>query len=295
MEIVWLGEPAGADRALVGGKAAVLGRLAATQRVPPGFCLTTAAFDRWAGATCNEPWSPPAELVAALSAAHRALAERCGETAPALAVRSSAVDEDGQGDSFAGQYETVLNVVGVGAVARAVARCWSSARSERTRAYRAGRGLPPDGARLAVLVQRLVVADVSAVAFSADPVSGRRDLIVINAAWGLGEGLVGGAVTPDAFVVGKADLAVAARRIADKRAMTVPTAGGVSQVETPRFLRTAPTLDDARAAEVARLALALEAATGGPVDVECAYRAGTLHLLQCRPVTALAAGGVARR
>ena len=116
--------------------------------------------------------------------------------------------------------------------------------------------------------------------------------MVITAAWGLGESVVGGAVTPDTYVVRKADLAVVATRIADKRRMTVALpggAGGTAEREVPRFLRRRPCLGGADVERMARMAIALERSTGWPVDVECALAAGDLYLLQCRPVTALGA------
>lgn len=215
------------------------------------------------------------------------LAEAYGKLDGArVAVRSSAVDEDGAGASFAGQHESYLNVAGLNAVAAAVARCWQSARAPRALEYRRRQGLSPE-VRLAVLVQRLVGADVSAVVFSADPVTGSREEILINASWGLGESIVGGTVTPDAYAVRKTDLALVSCRISEKRRMTVPVAGGTREVEVPRFLREQPSLEEEQVLEVARLALELEEEMGWPVDVECAYGAGALYLLQCRPVTAL--------
>jgi pyruvate, water dikinase len=109
---------------------------------------------------------------------------------------------------------------------------------------------------------------------------------VINASWGLGESLVGGTVTPDTFVVRKADLAVMSR-IADKERMTVSISGGTREVAVPRFLRHEPSLAEAQVMEVAQLALSLEAIMGYPVDIECAYASGQLYLLQCRPITTL--------
>ncbi len=204
-----------------------------------------------------------------------------------MAVRSSAVDEDGALASFAGQHESYLNVVGAGAIAEAVARCWASARTERAVEYRRRQGLALEDARLAVLVQRLVPADVSAVVFSADPVTGDRGVVVINASWGLGESIVGGTVTPDTYMVRKEDLALLECRISDKRRMTVAVSGGTREVQAPDFLRDMPSLEEDQAVEVARLALSLEAEMGWPVDVECAYAGGRLYLLQCRPVTTL--------
>jgi len=125
------------------------------------------------------------------------------------------------------------------------------------------------------------------VLFSAHPVTGSRDEIVINASWGLGESIVGGTVTPDTYVVRKADVAKAARQIADKRRMTVAIPGGAREVDVPRVLRRQPALTEEQAVEIAHLGLALEATLGRPVDVECAYQAGRLYLLQCRPITTL--------
>lgn len=185
MELVWLGDEAAHDAALTGGKASALSRLAADYRVPPGFVLTTQAFER-SGTLAG----------AVLETAYRRLASVTGADAPAVAVRSSAVDEDGESTSFAGQHETFLNLAGVEEVLGAVQRCWESARSERALDYRRRQGLAVDEPTLAVLVQHLVPADVSAVVFSANPVTSARDEVVINASWGLGESIVGGTPTP---------------------------------------------------------------------------------------------------
>jgi phosphoenolpyruvate synthase/pyruvate phosphate dikinase len=285
-DILWLGEPACHDRTVVGRKAANLSRLTATHRVPPGFCLAAPVFDR-ARTGGSEPSALSPALCNELAAAYEELAGRCGVSAPGVAVRSSAVEEDGAGASFAGQHESYLNVVGPDAVAGAVRRCWESACSSRAVEYRRRQGLTPESVRLAVLVQQLVAADVSTVVFSANPVSGSREEVVIEADWGLGESIVGGTVTPDTYVVGKENLAVVSRSIAEKRRMTVPVRGGTREVETPRFLHTRPALDEQQAVEMARLAMDLEREKGFPVDVECAYEGGRLYLLQCRPVTAL--------
>lgn len=284
--ILWLGEPACHDRAVAGGKAANLSRLAATHRVPPGFCIPALVFER-AQLGGSETPALPLALSEELAVAYAELSEQCDASALAVAVRSSAVDEDGAAASFAGQHESYLNVVGPDAVAGAVGRCWESACTSRALEYRRRQGLDFEGVRLAVLVQQLVAADVSAVVFSANPVNGSREEIVIEAGWGLGESLVGGTVTPDTYVVRKEGLAVVSQMISEKTRMTVPVPGGAREVETPRFLRTRPALDEEQAVEMVRLALALEMEMGCPVDVECAYENGSLHLLQCRPVTAL--------
>jgi pyruvate, water dikinase len=202
--ICWLGQPECHERALVGGKAAHLSRLAAAFRVPPGFCLTSAAFDddvasRMVDATTHFADKLPDAVFDELARAYAMLAERCGVAALSVAVRSSALGEDGASRSFAGQHKTFLNVVGAEAVAGAVMHCWASAGSTRAQVYRIQQGLAADSIRMTVLVQQFVVADSSAVLFSANPVTGSRDELVINASWGLGESIVGGTVTPDTY------------------------------------------------------------------------------------------------
>jgi pyruvate,water dikinase len=289
---VWLGDDACHDPRLVGGKAAQLSRLAARHATPPGFALPAPTFGRALAeglAFDDDERLPtlPAWLMDELVDAYAMLAVRAGDSQPRVAVRSSALDEDGATASFAGQHETYLNVVGVEGVAEAIARCWASVRAPRALAYRRQQGLPTDGVGLAVLVQQMAPADVSAVLFSANPITGNRDEIVITASWGLGESIVGGTVTPDAYMVSKADLSLASRQIAEKRRMTVALAAGTREVEVPRLLRTQPTLTEAQAIEMARLGLDLERAMGWPVDIECAYAGGRLVLLQCRPITTL--------
>lgn len=294
--VVWLGGGDCDDCTLLGGKAASLCRLALDYPVPPGFCLTATAFDRAVAgglALDGEAHAAalPPELYADLARAYRELGRRCETDAPSVAVRSSVIDEDGLGASFAGQHETFLNVVGASAVAQAVVRCWASALSPRALEYRRRQDLGRERIRIAVLVQHMVPADVSAVVFSADPVTGSPREAVVNASWGLGESIVGGTVTPDTYVVRKVDLDVIERQIADKRRMTVFAPDGTREADVPRFLRTQPALGEEQAREMARLAVDLEERRGHPVDVECALHAGRLYLLQCRPITTLTGSG----
>lgn len=279
-DIVWLGDPACHDPASVGGKAAHLSQLAASHPVPAGFCLTAAAYPGRDGLV-------PASLRDRLAAAYDALAERAREVSPRVAVRSSAIDEDGEAASFAGQHETFLNLLGPDAVIQAVERCWASGMADRAMRYRRQRGLAGTGVRLAVLVQHLVIADTSAVVFTANPVTGSRDEVVITATWGLGESLVGGTVTPDSYVVRKADRAITWQQIGDKRRMTVLTPGGTREVGVPSLLQRQPALHNGQVGELAEVGLGLERSMGWPVDLECAYHGDRLALLQCRPITAL--------
>lgn len=280
MPTCWLGEDGASDRSRVGGKVANLSKLAEDFRVPPGFCLL-------AGDATPDGDRLPEDLQRELTAAYAELGTRLGTDDPPVAVRSSAVDEDGEVASFAGQHETFLNVRGADAVAEATVACWASGRTDRVLDYRREHGLPEAGATLPVLVQSLVVADVSAVVFSVNPVSGNRDEVVINASWGLGESIVGGSVTPDAFVLRRSDLAIEQRDLADKARMTVAVKGGTREVEVPWALHRAPSISDEQAVEMARLALALEERFGWPTDIECCWARDELYLLQCRAVTAI--------
>jgi pyruvate,water dikinase len=247
MDIVWLGHGNCHDYTIVGDKEANLCRLAAAHRVPPAFCLTTTAFARWLPAGKHEVAGLPAGLYTQLACAYRRLADVCGSPDLSVAVRSSAVEEDGRTVSFAGQHATCLNVVGIAAVAQVVLYCWASACSPHALAYRRRQGLAEAEIQMAVLVQQMILADVSAVIFSANPLTGCRDEIVINASWGLGESIVSGLVNPDVCVVRKTDLAVVEYLKSDKRITVVPAPSGTRHLPTPRWLRTQPALTPAGA------------------------------------------------
>ncbi len=281
MPVRWLGDDGCHEPAIVGGKAASLSRLASSHRVPPGFALTSTA----ASALAREMHASP--VADAVRQAYGTLAERCEMSDPAVAVRSSAVDEDGAESSFAGQHETFLNVRGVDAVIDAVSRCVASASTPEVLAYRTSRGLRLDDPMVAVLVQALVPSDVSIVAFSANPITRSRDEIVINASWGLGESIVGGTVTPDTFVVRKLGFERVATTLAVKSKMTVLTGDGTREVPVPRIMQDASSLEDAHIDLICRLALGLEEQLGACVDIEAALHRGELYLLQCRPITTL--------
>lgn len=287
MELVWLGDDDAHDPAVVGGKAASLSRLAAHHRVPPGFALPAHTLALAAPELARGV--VPGPLRRLLDDGYARL------EGGRVAVRSSAVDEDGDEHSFAGQHETFLNVEGGDAIAEAVLRCFASAFTARALDYRLHVGLPVDHIALAVLVQRQILADSAAVVFSANPVNGRVDELVINASYGLGESIVGGTTTPDTFVVRKSDLELLSRTIGEKRRMTVPVAGGTREVETPALLRGLPSITDETAIALATLGRDLESETGTPVDVECAVHAGVVYLLQSRPITALRADPGAER
>ncbi|MFZ4657754.1 MAG: PEP/pyruvate-binding domain-containing protein [Caldilineaceae bacterium] len=293
MLLTWLDHVACQDSAISGGKAANLSRLAVAYPVPVGFCLTTNAYARWSSAVQQQAAGEalPAELVALLATAYATLAQRSQEATPAVAVRSSAVGEDGQNVSFAGQYETYLNIVGAAAVAEAVLRCWSSAQAERVQNYQERHGALTGTTNqpVAVLVQQLIVADCAFVAFSRNPLTGKGEELFINANWGLGESIVSGTATPDTYIVRKSDGVLLAQTIGDKQSMTVLGTGvkanGVQSVKVPRLLRQRASLNADQIRQVAQLATELEATMGWAVDIEGAFQGERLYLLQCRPVS----------
>jgi len=277
--IAWLGDDACSERSSVGAKAANLSRLCAIHRVPPGFALPAEAT---AQIVAGEV--PPA-LALSLGAAYEELCNRRSEPESAVAVRSSAIDEDGLLASFAGQHETYLNIRGVPSLLDAVVRCARSARSPEALAYRARHGLNLDRLDIAVLVQSLIRSDVAGVAFSINPMNGNPHEVLINACWGLGESVVGGTVTPDMFRVHKHDWATLSADIGQKSRMTVLETTGTREVPVPRLLQNASSLESSQVVEVAKLVTALEETMGWPADIEFAFHGGELYLLQCRPVT----------
>jgi pyruvate,water dikinase len=209
----------------------------------------------------------------------QALAEAAAELGAPLAVRSSAADEDVADKSAAGQYESVMGVAGLDALAAAVEHCYRAADSERARAYRG------DGAAagLALVVQREALAQRAGVAFSADPVTGAGDSILVEAAFGHGEGVVAGAVTPDRYRIRRADGAVSAR-IANKAGWSDGRGGGGAVAPERRLTRVLRDDEVRRIAELVELA---ERGFGSPVDVEFCWSGPELWLVQCRPITTL--------
>jgi pyruvate,water dikinase len=243
------------EGATYGGKAA---QLAAAVRaglpVPDGVAL---AADLVEATAAGEP--------GALSE----LREAAGSLRPPLAVRSSAVGEDSETASFAGQHVTLLNVRAPDGLVDAVRAIRESARSESALAYRRRLGLA-GRPRMAVVVQELVDADSAGVLFTRNPIDG-ADEIVVEAAWGLGEAVVAGLITPDRFRIAR-DGAVL-ERVSGEKDLAVALAPGGG------------THDDRQLAELARLAERCELVFGGARDLEWAFASDALHLLQCRAVT----------
>lgn len=286
-------ELSGDVTAIAGGKGASLSRMArAGLPVPSGFVVSAAAFqeflDACEGAALIATLTKdldvgdtaaveqaagqirdlitrtpmPAALARAICDAHERLPHR-----DLVAVRSSAVSEDGTAASFAGQQETYLNVRGSDAVLQRIQECWASFFSPRALFYRAQKAVLGD-TRMAVVVQEMVQADKSGVMFTVDPIRGRLDCMVIEGASGLGEAIVSGEITPDHYVVARADGSCVEMFIPDEE--------------------HGPTLSAAELNDLRLLGLNLEGFFGSPQDVEWCIRSRELLLLQSRPITTLA-------
>ncbi|HSR20720.1 MAG TPA: PEP/pyruvate-binding domain-containing protein [Anaerolineales bacterium] len=304
----------------VGGKGLSLAKLSrAGLPVPDGFHITTEAYRRFvdfnqlqprllaalqpvdsarpdsldqASSAIGELFSAariPEDLASAIRDACVQLAAGGQESRleQPVAVRSSATAEDLPGASFAGQQESYLNLRGSQEVLAAVQKCWASLWTARAIAYRARQGIPPEAVALAVVVQQLVPAEASGVMFTANPINGRRQEIMITAAWGLGEAIVSGAVTPDTWIIDNGTAAVLRRETAQKLRMTVRTESGTRLARVPGKLKKKPVLSDARAAELARLGARIEQLYAMPMDIEWTLLDGTLAIVQARPITAL--------
>ena len=302
------------DIALVGGKAANLGVLArADLAVPPGFVVLTSAYQEFLIANgiqitieelaeridllepdsieqasqsirlLIEQGAMPDELAEAIIAAYAQIGDG------AVAVRSSATAEDLPGASFAGQQESYLNIDGSEHVLAAVRRCWSSLWTARAIVYRAQRGIKAGDVSMAVIVQQMIAADVAGILFTVNAVSGAQDEMIIEAAWGLGEAIVGGRVNPDMIVVDKMTGKIRQMQVGEKAIMTVPVAGGTAEVEVDSQKRACAALSAEQISEVARVGSVVESLFGVPQDIEWAIAGEQLYILQARPVTTLTA------
>jgi len=300
---------------LVGGKGANLGELTrAGFPVPEGFCVTTAAYDlisqgaglaslldelatvraddsarleHYAKAVRDtlEAVALPIPVVEAFRTAYHDLTH--DELSP-VAVRSSATAEDLPFASFAGQQESYLNVVGIDAILDAALRCFVSLWGDRAVYYRARNGIDQRTVRLAVVVQRMIDAQVAGVLFTANPLSGRRDQMVIDASPGLGEAVVSGAVNPDHFVVDTTTHEIVEHRLGDKRLLirALPNGGTERVALTDQERVSCLTNEQIRA--LVELGQRVEQHYGGPQDIEWAiHPSGQIFLTQARSITTL--------
>ncbi len=309
------------DRAAVGGKGASLGELTqAGIAVPPGFVLTTAAFERFLAdfdsdgtirrsIAALDPADLPAisalsaevrarieraalpvEVVAAIARAYSELAAADAE-AP-VAVRSSATSEDSAAASFAGLQDTHLWVRGEDSVLGSVRSCWASLYSTESVSYRLRLRLPEEHVAMGVVIQRMVNALCSGVMFTRSPTSGDRSVITIEGSWGLGSCIVSGEVTPDKFVVSKVTGEICNRTISQKHHQHVPNraSGGVCAQSVEETRQSIPCLSDEEILALSELGKRIERHYGTPQDIEWSIgserkSANGIFILQSRPET----------
>src|SRR3954468_14688445 len=336
----WFSELGLADLAQVGGKNASLGEMvsnlaAVGVRVPDGFATTADGFWRFLGETglaeriqaelsgldtddvarlaevgarlrrlvVSQPFPP--ELEADIRAAYEQLAGEAKGQEASFAVRSSATAEDLPDASFAGQQETFLNVRGIDAVLTAVREVFASLYNDRAIAYRVHHGFEHEAVSLSAGVQRMVRSDLGAsgVMFTMDTESGFKDAVFVTSAYGLGEGVVQGAVNPDEFYVYKPALrqgrpAVLKRGVGDKATKMVYT-DDATVGRTTEFVDTDPeerrllSLTDDEVTELARQACRIEEHYGRPMDIEWGKDGltGEIYILQARPETVQSRSG----
>jgi pyruvate,water dikinase len=259
-----------------GGKGSLLAQLyQAGFPVPDGFVILPAAFVE--DELTDQAWSQIQSHLQQL---------RTENSQVAFAVRSSAMSEDSAQASFAGEFETVLNVQTDEEIRQAIHTVYHSRQNERVQAYSQAKGLST-AHEIAIIIQELVPADSSGVLFTANPVTGQRDQAMISAAWGLGESIVGGLVTPDTVIVDKSTGRVLTRETADKQVQTVRLESGTTEQPVPDQLRRTAVLSDEKAAELVKLGVQIEEHFGMPMDIEWALVGEQLTILQARPITAL--------
>ena len=318
----WLDELGRGDVELAGGKGANLGEIAGIVPVPPGFVVLSTAFKRHMETnglygkireiieSTIRQGSPeeyeeasrkvralveeapmPREVEEEIVKAYMELGGKLGLSSPAVAVRSSATAEDIPEASFAGQQDTYLNVRGAENVVMYVKKVWSSLFTGRAIMYRDSMGIPHEKSSMAVVVQKMVNSRSSGVMFTLHPVTGHRDVVVVESVWGLGEGIVRGIVTPDRFVVSKSDMKILERGINVKRMAVVRDEGGLTrEVELPPEKASAPSLSDDEVVALAKHGIALERHYGHPLDIEFAVdedapRPHNIYIVQARPET----------
>jgi phosphohistidine swiveling domain-containing protein len=292
----------GGDLAAAGGKGAALGELLRQGfPVPPGFVIITDAYrlllartglgaaldsltdqntdDGGALRALFARFGMPAAFRVEIGEAYRALGSG------AVAVRSSATAEDLPGAAFAGQQDTYLNVVGEEAVAKAVTDCWASLWTDRAIAYRRRQGTSPREVAIAVVVQQMVPADAAGVMFSANPVTGERGEIVVDASPGLGEAVVSGRVTPERYLLDRRGKVRSF--VPGGGEVVVSPVGGGGTKELPGSRSPVPCLAAAQLRGLADLACRAQEHFGRPQDIEWALAGGRIHVLQSRPMTAL--------
>ncbi len=291
---------------ITGGKGANLGELAQTGfPVPEGFCITTAAWDLFMRAIPEEPdFEGDEDHIRELSSRYRHILREAPfpvEVSQALeavlqetglndyyAVRSSATAEDLPGFSFAGQQDTYLNIKGRDALEKNIQKCWASLFTERAVMYRHKNGFSQKSVKLAVVVQRMIASDASGILFTADPLSGSRNIITIDAGFGLGETLVSGLINPDSYTVDKKKCDLLSVDVKEKKiALYTDLRGGTQKITLDKERALSRVLSDSQIKELCTLACRVENHFKSPQDIEWGMEHNRFYLLQARPVTTL--------
>lgn len=310
---------------VAGGKGANLGELVRSGfPVPSGFCLTTEAWDLFVSSAPEALKESINELDSFTSDSNgketeidriKELSGRCREillsipipddisnglslqlertdTDTSYAVRSSATAEDLPGFSFAGQQDTYLNIKGMDAVLESVKKCWASLFTDRAVLYRIQNGFSQSDVKLSVVVQRMVFPDSSGILFTADPLTGNRGHIKIDAGFGLGEALVSGLVDPDSYTVDKRNLGIISVDVREKKLAIYPDGGpdgdgGTVKRELDPETAGLRVLTDEQIRELCALAVKVEGHYSTPQDIEWGTEQGKIYILQTRPVTTL--------
>lgn len=298
----WLEEIGAKDSLLVGNKSANLGEMIQIGlRVPPGFAIAAECYIRFTEKTgiqqeiikyisrqdkiegiekldevsrtiraMIEDKEIPDDLKGEIGSAYEALCKKMGMSNAPVAVRSSGLAEDSAGASFAGQFESFLNVKGEGDVLNKVKKVWSSAFTAGVISYRDRKGLKTEGDAIGVAVLGMVNARASGIGFTVDPVSGDSSKIIIEANWGLGEGVVSGTETVDGFVVDKENLEIIKKHVGKKEKCVMNREKGAEWTEVPANMQNIACISDEEIKEVAKIAKSLEESLGCPQDMEWA-------------------------
>jgi pyruvate, water dikinase len=316
---VFFGEYEAEHHPIVGGKCSSLGAMTrAGMPVPTGFAVSTHAFadsltpvlEGLLPSLASLDVSNMAELSriaqfcreaviaagassaaeASIRSSYQMLCEQTNSPTLPVAVRSSATAEDQPDASFAGQQDTYLWIRGADAVLNHVVQCWASLFTDRAIAYRSENGYPHADVAMSVAIQQMVLPKSAGVAFTLNPINGDRSSIVIDSAFGLGESVVSGTVTPDNYMVDKVIFEITKRTVSAKEEECCLDGDTVVHRPLHADRSTAPSLSDAEIKAVARLARAAEKHFGCPQDVEWAVTVNdagesTVHLLQSRPET----------
>jgi pyruvate,water dikinase len=321
--VAWFSDVGIADRPTVGGKGGSLGELTqAGIPVPPGFVVTTSAFETFLDALeKHEPVRSkvealdsndmgaatklseelrrrvvdekmPAEVEHAILDAHEKLSGGHGP----VAVRSSATTEDAEDASFAGLQDTFLWVLSGPDMVQKVRECWGSLYSVESMTYRRKQHFPESNVAMAVVVQTMVDARCAGVMFTRSPTTGDKSVITIEGAPGLGSAVVSGEVTPDKWVIGKITGEISSREISDKHVKQVPAEhGGIIEVELDGAERSDPCLSDDELMMLREAGRRIEKHYGKPQDIEWAFdKNGELFMLQSRPETVWAMKDVSK-